>query len=336
MSLGLSKFSRSFPARVFNRAVDLFLRGYPFAGRGILIDRVAEGWMISLLRGMGWKHPWYTDAYWNEEEGRWEASLLGFVNGYDPLVPGVGANGEDVDLVDGPRIPLRSFRRLGNDQGDEAPEFFQRLGVRKNQNRITDGGEGLVTDDTNREETFKTPQRFLCACDIFISVPRAAMVGSVDVVDESGTSGQVALYRVGYDTSVVSRLGTRARLYATSQFVEFREPSLVDRLLGNVADAAEDTKLISTIFLLSPPQQDGEPNRFWTVYVRHSTFWNLKHATRNARPIEPPAPIRLFTGLLGGLGDSIGNQILSSINEWSDRVSNSLNQSSNAGKFWTV
>jgi hypothetical protein len=334
------RFSRTFPAHVFNRGVELFLRGLPFAGARILVSQVSGGWLVSLRRDPGWRHPWFTEANWNATARRWEAHVqAGFVNGMDPLVPGVGPKvagvNTDADLVDDPAIPLTDFRPLGNDEGDEAPIFFQKLGVRKNQNSISTAGGALTVDTTNRDEIFPLPQRFLRACDISLSVARMALVGTVDIVDPTATSGQEVLYRVGMDTSTLDRYGVRARLFVTSQYEDPHKPTLVERLLGTAFDASEDTKLISTVFLLSPPSVDGEPDGSWTPYVRHRTFWNLKHANRNARPVEPPAPIRLFTGLAGGLGDSIGNQILAQVNEFSDRVSNALNAVSNEGKFWT-
>jgi hypothetical protein len=334
------RFSRTFPAHVFNRGVELFLRGLPFAGARILVSQVAGGWLVSLQRAPGWRHPWFTDPSWNATARRWEAHVLcGFVNGMDPLVPGVGpavaGRKTDADLCDDPAIPLTSWRALGNDEGDQAPIFFQKLGVRKNQNSISTDGSSLTVDSTNREELFPLPQRFLRACDIGISVARMSLVGTVDIVDPTGTSGQEVLYRVGMDASTLERSGSRARLFTTSQFEEPHRPTLLERLLGTAIDPSEDTKLISTVFLLSPPNVSGEPDGSWTPYVRHRTFWNLKHANRNARPVEPPAPIRLFTGLAGGIGDSIGNQILSQLNEFSDRVSNALSAVSNEGRFWT-
>lgn len=334
------RFSHRFPAHTFNRGVDLFLRGLPFAGVRILVSQVAGGWLVSLQRSAGWRHPWFTEPSWNAKLSRWEAHVLcGFVNGMDPLVPGVGpkqgGRNTDADLCDDPAIPLTAWRALGNDEGDQAPIFFQKLGVRKNQNSVSSDGSSITIDNTDRSELFPQPQRFLRACDIAISVPRMSLVGTVDIVDPSGASGQEVVYRVGMDTSTVERQGTRSRLFTTSQYEDPHRPTLLERLMGTANDPSEDTKLISTVFLLSPPNIGGEPDGSWTPYVRHRTFWNLKHANRNARPVEPPAPIRLFTGLAGGLGDIIANQILAQFNEFSDRVSNALNSVSNEGKFWT-
>jgi len=338
MSFGLSSFSRRFPAAAFNRAVDLFLRGYPFAGAGILIAPCAGGWLLTKRPGGEWEHPWMTSPQWSAERLRWEATVrAGFVNGMDPLVPGVGEKGADADLVDNPRIPLRNFRALGNDEGAPAPVFFQRLGVRKNSDALQISAGGVSLDATRRSDVGQPPQRWLRAIDLYVSIARLALAGSVQIVDPTGASGQQVVYRVGYDGAAVDRYGTRARLYTAAEYEPPRKPTLAERLLGTFNDPTEDTRLISTVYLLSPAGVPaGNPDGTWTPYVAHATFWNLAHAARNARPVEPPEPIRLFTGLLGGIGDAIGNAILAQINEFSDRVSNAVNNVSNEGKFWTV
>ncbi len=41
------------------------------------------------------------------------------------------------------------------------------------------------------------------------------------------------------------------------KFVPVRKPTLAERLLGTFQDEAEDRTLISTVYFLSPPNQDG-------------------------------------------------------------------------------
>jgi hypothetical protein len=261
---------------------------------------------------------------------------VGFVNGIDPLVDGATDDGSAQRLLDDPAIVLHGFRPLGNDEGEDAPKYFQVLGVRKNSGAIQFDGDSISIDATDRSNPNDLPPRRLVAVDFVLSCARAALTSQVYIADPTATSGQEVLYRVGYDTTRVEGAGSRARLRLEQKYVAPVKPTIEERLLGLVDDPTEDTILISTVYLLSPANFVGDPDGTWTPYVAHSTFWNLKHAARNLTPKEPPPPLRLFTGLLGGVGDSIGNQILAQINEFSDRVNNAVNNASNEGKFWTV
>jgi hypothetical protein len=267
-------------------------------------------------------------------EKRWEATVQpGFVGGMDPLVPGAGEKGADADLVDGPAIPLRSFRAVPA-EGERIPDFFAALGVRAPENPVSLNELGGVTIDTTTRETEDLPPRALRAVDLYLALARATYRGVATEIDATGASGVTVDYAVTFDTSRLDQVGTRPRLMQAGIFPAVRTPTLAERLLGLYQDEGEDRLLVSTVFLLSPPNQlESEPDETWTPYVRHNLFWNLHHAPRN---VPPAQPIRLFTGLLGGLGDLIGNQILSGINEYSDRVNNAVNTTSNEGRFWSI
>ncbi len=69
-----------------------------------------------------WQHPWFTIPSWTGK--RWAVTVKpGFVNGWDPLCPGVGEDGADVDLLDWPSLPINAFREPGY-EGDTIPAYF--------------------------------------------------------------------------------------------------------------------------------------------------------------------------------------------------------------------
>lgn len=290
--------------------------------------RTIRGQILNISPEAGWHYPWFPIVRWID--GRWTVQIRpGFVNGQDPTVPGHG------DLITGPKIPL-SFRSVPG-EGDGIPPFFVPLGVRKPVSGTSINALGMVEMDTTQRDEGALPPRLLAACDVWISVARATYRGTATVVDASGTSGEVVDYSVSYDTSQLDRVGARARLLVGPAMPAVKAPSIYDRLNGQFQDDGEDRLLISTIYFLSPPDvTDPTPNQLWQPYPSNNCFWNLSHAARNDPPKEPPKPIRIFTGLAGGWGDLIGNQLLSGINEASDRVNNAVNTTTNEGRFWNV
>jgi hypothetical protein len=189
-----------------------------------------------------------------------------------------------------------------------------------------------LTSDT--EETRTRP---LVACDVWVSVARAAYRGEATVVDGSGVSGEVVDYAVTFETSQLDRVGSRPRLLTGPKMPEVRPPNFLERMLyGQYQDDGEDRILISTVYFLGMEGAVPPVNRSWQPFVGHNCFWNLSHRAKNAVPRQPPAPVRIFTGLAGGWGDIIGNQMLSQLNELSDRVNNAANTTDNVGRYWTA
>ena len=290
--------------------------------------RTTRGQILNISPEAGWHHPWFPTVRWSD--GKWTVHIRpGFVNGQDPTVPGHG------DLLTGPKIAL-SFRSVPG-EGDPLPPFFARLGVRNPLSQFSINAAGRIEVDATERAEAGLPPRLLAACDVWVSVARAAYRGVTTLVDASGTSGEVVDYSVTYDTSQLDRIGSRARLLVGPKMPPVQTPTIYDRLNGQFQDDGEDRLLISTIYFLSPPDAtDPTPNQLWQPYPSNNAFWNLSHAARNDPPKKAPAPIRLFTGLAGGWGDIIGNQALSQLNELSDRVNNAVNATTNEGRFWTV
>ncbi len=155
------------------------------------------------------------------------------------------------------------------------------------------------------------------------------------MTDASGTSGQVVDYSVVYDTTALDRMGTRARLMQAPLMPAVKKPTFLERLNGTYEDDGEDRKLISTVYLLSPPNQlEGEPDETWTPYVKHAAFWNLAYHPRNLMP-EVNQPLR-FPGTGLPLADMIVGQWLALQNSLYQQVLNAYDTTSNAGKFHSI
>jgi len=290
-------------------------------------------------------HPWKMTPRYNVRFKRWEVRLrAGFINSLDPLCHGYLATDKDhehtreVELWDNPYIPIINWRTPGQ-SGDVIPEFFKALGVRDADAGFDISESGSITIDGTPEDESLPPPRQLRAVDFYVSVARASMQSSLAAVDGSASSGLSVDYGVTFDTTRLDQVGSRAWLKQIKKFQPVTTPSLQARLSGQFQDEGEDRILISTLWLLSPPDATGEPDGAWSPYPENNDkggFWNLRHAARNLPPDNPEPPIRIQTGLAAGFGDIIANQMLSSTNELSQQVSNAVNNTTNEGKFWSI
>ena len=317
----------SLRARDWNeRIVAPCIRAQLMPGAHTTVLRTRRGQVINIDPSLGWSHPWFvTPAGWKADGFHFRVRP-GFVNGRAPIV------GEQT-LLDGPQIRVPAWRQIdGTDE--QIPAFFQRLGVRPATAGFVIGGAGVQVDTTQRETD--TPPRLLAACDVWVSVARATFRPQIDITDPIGVTGQIVDYNVTWDVRELEREGTAPRLNV-GRFVPVRAPTLAERLGGLFTDDGEDRILISALYMLSPENTtDPSPTPQWAFFRANNCFWNLHHAARNIPPRTNPPPLRIFTGLLGGVGDLIGNQFLSQVNEFSDRVRNAVNATTNEGRFWTA
>lgn len=298
------------------------------------VIRTARGQVLNFDPSLGWIHPWFVSGRWGRD-GFYFRVRPGFVNGEAPVVTTASESAPAVTLLDGPDIPARNWRAVTGAE-EPLPAFFERLGVRKAASDIKITDNGVSVDVTQREEN-ATPPRLLVAMDVWLAVARATYQSEIRIADPTGVTGEVVDYNVRYDTTNFSRVGAQPRLQWGGKFVPVRAPTLEERLQGQFQDEGEDRVLISTLYLLSPENaQEHVPTPQWQLFRANNCFWNLGHAARNVAPKVNPPPIRIFTGLLGGVGDIIGNQILSGVNEYSDRILNAVNTTTNEGRFWTV
>ena len=323
------------PAATWNRKmIEPHARCVALSGVRTKVSRLTSGQMLDLTAGAFWRHPWFTEAKWNGEEERWEATIRpGFVNGEDPLVPGVGEKGADVDLVDGPSIPLNGFRNI---PGEEAvPPFFAALGVRDEEGNISiDEGGGVAVDLTPDEQELPPP-RYLVAMDFYLAVARPTYQPQITVTDGSGISGQVVDYRVSYDTTRLDQVGQRARMMQAPKFPAVQQPTFLERLQGSYQDPGEDRKLVSTVYLLSPESWDGgEPDESWTPYAKHELFWPLMHGLRIIPPTNPQ-PLR-FSGTGLPMADMVVGQWLAQQNDLYQRILAADANKAPEGRFWSV
>ena len=90
--------------------------------------------------------------------------------------------------------------------------------------------------------------------------------------------------------------------------------------------------------IVSPPDAatDAEPDETWTPYPQNFVFWNLQHASRLIPPRAPSPPLRLHTGLAGGIGDRINDALLSFVNDQYAEAEAFLNQADASGMFWST
>lgn len=297
------------------------------------VGRTADGQVLHLAPPVSpWLHPWSLETRWNVELSRWEARIAvpGFVNGLEAVVD--SPRTEQVSLLDYPWLPL-ALRTVGL-PGDRIPAFFQALGAKAPAANlsITAGGGLSIVDDLESQQ----PRRTLCACDIFLAQARPSYRQTITVVDVTGVTGLVVDYAVTYDTANLDLYGRRCRVRVAPQFPPVRRPTWFERLTGSWQDDGEDRLQIATVYLLSPEDVSaGDPDASWTPYVQEHLFWHLRYGSRNELPRKPIPAIRIATGLLGGLADAIGNQILAPINELTARLDAALSLTSPEGKFWT-
>jgi hypothetical protein len=285
--------------------------------------------------------PWRTRAIWSTRFQRWEADVYpGYVNAIDPTCHGYLRDDEEgkaraLDLADRPRIPLWGFRKIDG-QGEGIPAFFKARGVRKDRG-FQIQGEKVVLDITPEDPTLPA-RRYLKAADIWVAVARPTYQLDVDIQGNLLT-GQIVDYQVGFDISNLSRLGARPRLLVGELFPPPPPPpTLQDRLTGIYGDEGDDRQIISTIYLLSPPEEPEAELARWRPYVKHHCGWNLLHAAKN----DPPKNTRqtsVDSGLMAFVGRyTIVPQATQGVLEAEQQriLAAILNTTSNEGKFWTI
>ena len=301
-------------------------------------------------------HPWKTFAEWDDEKKMWCARTHpGFVNGLDPRVPGVEVPDEDFDravdpeeaktreatLIDGAAMPLHGFRDGFAGMSKAAALYFATRGAEPKKSNLSYvvAGEKIAIAETGMIPEAK-PWRAVAACDLYLAQARPSLRGTVDIVDATGIAGQIAQYGATYETSALELYGTRARLQQAPTFPsKGADPSALDILKGVPGDDGEDRLPVCTVFLLSPEQKAatesaGEPDGSWSPHIQHHLFWNVLYAAKYEPPKVAPAPIRLTTGLF--LADTLGNQILSPINDLASKVITAMQSRNPEGTFYTV
>jgi hypothetical protein len=320
-----------FASATWNRLLAEVRGHQPRAGHNCRIARGKEGTLLQSTASLArWRHPWIVTCSWDAKAATWRALVRpGFVNGIDPTL-----NGKPLlqcGPADGLPLPLMEH--------DAAPpKFFELLGARNPMEGLNiGGGSGVQFVDTSWKDTFRPPPRKLFRCDLVLSVARAALNGSVEIVDPTGTSGRVVQYSPRLDMSLLDSRGSRPVLQVVPEHrARTKADDLLDRLLGVYQDAQEDVLHLARLWFLSPADHQGGVDETWAPYPQHFVFWNLAHASRRAQTAAEPKPITLFTGLAGGIGDAINQQLLGPVNDDAARISAALNAVTPEGKFWSA
>lgn len=326
-------------------------------------------------RGRGWRHPWFTEALWLPKKKAWMAVVLaGFVNGIAPMVRVSAADlreargaffgqlidaysgaaeiaqaaklalgdAEDVAASDGsldvplylyPPVGLNSWRKVGHGGSGRVPLFFQDRGVNQ-------------PPPTAADKVPPPPpagNRLLCACDIFLEQPRAALSASLEMNPAGAVAG----------TSLVSQTlrmrekatGAKPRLQS-GEFSAFAESQLNFRgaasLVADYEEQTTDRMKVATVWMMSPPNAPlaAEPDATWQPFVQHDLFWNLSWSQPLLRQAVFSSDI--FSPLLGtlsllggGAGFVWASSVTAGINDAVQGAYNILKATSLAGSFWT-
>lgn len=313
------------PAAEWNKLRAHVVRhAHAIPGAACSVTRAATG---TILRGepnaFRWRHPWFVSPSWDGKQ--WTATVRpGFVNGVSPTIDGTPLCATPPPVLHLPVTEVSSA----------PPPFFAALGVRDPMEGIRFSSSQVQIVDESWRDAFRPPPRRLARCDISLSIARPALGGAVGLQDAAST-GQSLNWTPSIDSTILDSRGTRPIIQASKNFEPPRQPTALDRLMGTAIDPQEDAVLLSTVFLLSPPQYDGPVDGSWAPYVQHACFWNLAHASRHAEAPDPK-PITLATGLVGGMFDGLFNQLLAPGNEHADRIHAAFASQSHEGKFWTI
>lgn len=331
-----------------------------FPGVNCRVDWTPTAQVINAAPGLVWRHPWYTTAEWladdSEAGGAWVARVnAGFVNGIAPVVTttvgqapaltiaretATGTQGVDLSkidaaiespLIDAPALRL-SWRAIGLDgvNGEKVPAFFKAMGAVDQQDTISaDANTGMIsTSDAVLPESY----RLLRACDIVLVKPRAGLSVSIallNIVTDAATMSVEVGLQAG-DVSAPSRIVARAKGVEATVIYGASAQDYEDRCV--------DEKLISTVYLLSPPRAalGSEPDQTWTPYSKHSTFWNLNW--QQPLGIDPTTytPFQLFVPLAGGVAQLTVNWLLSNVNDANDAALAEIKAHDMTGSFWTI
>mgnify|MGYP007067825433 FL=1 len=211
------------------------------------------------------------------------------------------------------------------------PEFFIQFGV-TDEKVVFQGNLNSGIQEVQYETASEPP--LLRACDVVLYVDRAA--ARLDVIKGNPLiDSYSALLAITYGRSTPAR--ERPWLDVTAKYVPTVEVDPAN-LLEGTADPEHDAIKIATIYIVSPPGYSHElpMDDTWTAFVKHDQFWNLCHAPQRIPDPTPIDPIRLQTGLAGGIADPIFSSLLAPNNDAYNTALQVLRARNLAGRFWSL
>jgi hypothetical protein len=325
----------TFSARAYTEVMSAIRRSRPLPGLNSLIREMKAGILISpAIPPANWNHPWTITPKWVEDDsgnGNWTVTVTpGFVNGADAVI-----GSADVPLTSDP-VPVIKVTALrdATGVGGAYPAIFKKLGARQPEQAdpVPDS-----LDDSPQVEVPLFPQKYgtrrLMAADFILHIDHDGVRTDTTYADPD--TGNLVIHSAAF-TSAMDRYPYRVD--TVPEYTAPQYPTMLDRMLGSMDEPNYDELLLSTLWLLSPPDEpdDTPPGPTWLPYTQHRVFWNLGYANVNEFNFTDPQPITIHTGLAFGLLDSIGNSMLAPINDEYADVMNGLNATSMQGYFWTI
>lgn len=276
----------------------------------------------------GYIHPWKTRGRWNEEKKRWQLRISrGHANAAEVEAPRLAR--EDLPAATQVRVPQGArvapwlserpwfpiapdlYRAIGSDATPiEAPEpipvYFAERGVGEGPTLRVDAIDGVKV----LEATVVDPKRLrrLRAVDLVLSVPKPV----VSPIVETDPDGITRIRSVLQPARGVPSVRVMRRFVPASD-----SASLEAQLVGGESDAPTFERLVATIYLLSPPgaPSGSVPDGRWTCHVDHALYWDYFWAYRAEIYDFPDQSISLNTGLAGGAGQDIINNLIADLNQ---------------------
>ena len=245
-------------------------------------------------------------------------------------------------------MPLNSWRKVGPDADpsdtstdangnvtvtyESVPKFFQSVGVgappkvSTNLDTLKQSVTGTLADSGN--------VKLMRALNLILHIDRLA--SATQWTTDAGVDGTFAQFNV---TTVVSpNASQRASVQQRAQWQPPQIDPERDMLAGDWTDLTFDEYLLASVYLVSPAgaAYNSDPDGSWSPYVKHALFWNLNQATNQpAMPLQSDN-LTLQTGLAGGVGDVIDNEILAQINDANSAAAQFLSQQLIAGLIWSI
>ena len=335
-----------------------------------MIDEVSRRLPLRFVRtSRRWVHPWTIVTEWSDTVGQWVFRIRpGFVNGVEPEISTLAMLASDrtlsrieeetgkrpeknqsVDalITESPQIIVTGTRSIGKGANPDSvsismsgnvavefegvPEFFIQFGVTK-ETVMFQGNLNSGIQEVQYQSTDDPP--LLRACDVVLYVDRAA--AKLDVIKGNPLMDSYsALLVINYGRSTPAR--ERPWLDVTAKYTPIVEVDM-GNLLEGTADPEFDAIKIATIYFLSPPKfsPDLPMDGTWSAFVKHDQFWNLCHAPQRIPDPTPIEPIRLITGLAGGIADPIFSSLLAPGNDAFNTALQVLRNRNLAGRFWSL